>query len=96
MWDALRDLRDKGSFILSIDIGGGTRGDVHVEKGNNNCFSVSCKAGRKMHKVFPLLVLFRNTISKGVLNSNWLEQVMYMQETIKGDRFYSKWTGIFK
>ena len=43
-----------------------------------------------MHKVFPLLVLFRNTISKGVLNSNWLEQVMYMQETIKGDRFYSK------
>ena len=53
MWDALRDLRDKGSFILSIDIGGGTRGAFNVSKEEDG-FSASCKAGRKMHKVFPL------------------------------------------
>lgn len=27
---------------------------------------------------------------KGVLNSNWVEQLMHKQETIKGDRFLFK------
>lgn len=44
--------------------------------------TVFCRTSRKMHKVFPQ-VLFRNTISKGLLNSNWVEQLMHMQETIK-------------
>lgn len=37
----------KGSFILSIDVGGGTRGVLNVLKDEDG-FSASFKAGRKM------------------------------------------------
>ena len=43
----------KGSFILSIDVGGGTRGVLNVLKDEDG-FSASFKAGRKMQKAFPL------------------------------------------
>ena len=52
MWDVLRGLMVKGSFILFKGSGGGARGNVHVEKEDNG-FSASFEPGRKMHSSPP-------------------------------------------
>ena len=59
----------KGSFILSIDVDDDT---LYVREENGG-YRALLKPSRKIHKVFPLVLFIRNTISKGVLNGNCVD-----------------------